>query len=109
MVDNNASREDLRVRQEAFVIPLDILQQKLYYKWGLLNIMLGKTQEAQDCFLKSVNIGSIYDARVRQICLQQLIALLIRQHKPVANLQTSLANFQHKNRDYIFLINRAAS
>jgi hypothetical protein len=71
--------------------------------------MLGKTQEAQNCFLKSINIGAIYDARVRRICLQQLIVLLQKQQKPVGNLQSSLANFQHRNRDFVFLVSRAAS
>ncbi len=69
IVNNNLTPEDYRVRQEAPIIPADILQQKLYFKFGLLKIMFGQVEEAKEYFLKSCNIGVLYDARVRQKCL----------------------------------------
>lgn len=47
LVSNMPTVEDIHTRQEAPIIPIDILEQKLYFKFGLLNIMLGKENEAQ--------------------------------------------------------------
>lgn len=105
LVKNNPTADDLKVRQEAPIIPIDILEQKLYFKWGLLKIMFGREELAKQMYLKSITTGQIYDARIRKICLEQLIALLQRQKQSINKMDKLLESFEHKNRDYIFLIN----
>ena len=56
-------------------------------------------------YVKSITTGKIYDARIRKICLEQLISLLQRQRHSINKMDKLLESFDHKNRDYIFLIN----
>jgi hypothetical protein len=44
---NDPTSDDIKVRQEAPIIPIDILEQKLYFKWGLLKIMFGREELAK--------------------------------------------------------------
>jgi len=80
---NNGRRliEDKKLRQEAPLISLDILEQKLLLHRGLLLSSFKSKQfkdEAKETFLKCINTGkNHYDARIRYECGRQLKQILL--------------------------------
>jgi len=61
-----------RGREEAPIIPLDILKQKYLLHRGFLSIALNKDQDACRLFTMCLRTGQIYDPRIRKECVIQL-------------------------------------
>jgi len=108
---NNGRRliEDKKLRQEAPLISLDILEQKLLLHRGLLLSSFKSKQfkdEAKETFLKCINTGkNHYDARIRYECGRQLKQILLEQGEGVnIRLERLLGSFKLMHRDFIFLI-----
>ena len=55
----------MSIREGAFAIPVDILEQKLLLHKGLVLVAQGETTQAQACFEKCINTGRVYDPRIR--------------------------------------------
>ena len=62
----------MKLRQESPLTPIDILQQKFLFKKGVLKLTLNQKDLAKENFVKSLNSGAQYDARVRMECVQNL-------------------------------------
>ena len=64
----------LKDRQEAPIIPIEILEQKFYMHKGLLMISFNRDQnrDAKDSFIMALNIKPIYDIRIKKFCVEQL-------------------------------------
>ena len=60
------------IRESAVNIPIEILEQKLQLHQGLLMLSFNKPAEARECFIKCLNCSSLYDARIRKECVEQL-------------------------------------
>ena len=58
------------------VIPLDVLEQKVYFKQGMLQKSLNINNEAIPLFLQSINCGTLFDARVKKACTEQLLQMV---------------------------------
>lgn len=96
-------------RQEAPVIPLEILEQKYFMHKGLLMISFNRDQnrEAKDSFIKALNIKPIYDARIKKFCVEQLQKLYAAEGKKYDRLEALAQSFKHVNREFIFLVNQS--
>jgi len=55
-------------REDAPVIPLEVLKQKYLLHKGYLMVALNKDQDACRCFTHCMRIGTVYDVRVRREC-----------------------------------------
>ena len=60
------------IRESSVSIPVEILEQKLLLHQGLLMLCFNKHPEARECFIKCLNCKTIYDARIRKECVEQL-------------------------------------
>lgn len=60
------------IRESAANIPIEILEQKLLMHQGLLLLCFSKHAEARERFIKCLNCNTIYDARIRKECVEQL-------------------------------------
>ena len=76
------------IRESAFSIPIDILEQKLRLHQGLLMLSFNKPIEARDCFITCLNIGHDYDVRVRKECVEQLQKLFREEGIPSSKLDS---------------------
>lgn len=48
----------------------------MFFKRGVLLKIIGRNELAKVEFVKSLNCGELYDARVRKDCIEHLIELL---------------------------------
>lgn len=96
-------------RQEAPVIPLEILEQKYFMHKGLLMISFNRDQnrEAKDSFIKALNIKPYYDIRIKKFCVEQLQKLYASEGRRFETLDTLAQSFKHVSRDFIFLVNQS--
>lgn len=99
----------LKQRQEAPVIPLEILEQKYYFHKGLLMISFNRDQnrEAKDSFIKALNIKPIYDVRIKKAAVEQLQKLYAAEGTKFDELEMLAQSFKHVSRDFIFLVNQS--
>lgn len=106
-----ANGQQLKDRQEAPVIPLEILEQKYYMHKGLLMISFNRdqNQKAKQSFIKALNIKPIYDIRVKKTCVEQLQKLYAAEGRKFERLEVLAQSFKHVNRDFIFLVNQSNS
>jgi len=58
----------VNLREGAFPIPIDILEQKLMLHKGLVMVAQGERQKAKSFFVECINTGSVYDARISKEC-----------------------------------------
>lgn len=57
------------------VVPFDILKQKYLLYKAIHLVYLGRKEQAIEKLLKSLNTGTIFDAKVRKECLYQVSQL----------------------------------
>jgi hypothetical protein len=69
------SQYEIGLRQEASVIPLDVLEQKLHFKQSQLGAII-TDEQAKESLFKSLNCGQIFDARIRKATIESLISML---------------------------------
>ena len=62
----------LAIRESAFEVPIEILEQKLLLHRGLLMLSFNKPFDARQCFIDCLNVGPNYDVRIRKECVEQL-------------------------------------
>ena len=74
--EDKENKDDIVLRQEAIVIPLDVLEQKVYFKQGMLQKNLNNNEKAIPLFLQSINCGTLFDARVKKACIEQLLKMV---------------------------------
>ena len=74
----------------------------MFFKKGELDKVINMDQ-AQTSFLKSLNCGTIFDARIRKASMKALMSLNTDPAMQ-AQLQRQYANFEHCHRDFIIMI-----
>ena len=86
-------------------MPLDILQQKINLKQGLLLKEMNRHEEATNVLRRCLDEGEIFDARVRVECIQTLRSIVAGKTLFSLQLDRMLECFKHTRRDFIFLVN----
>jgi len=97
------------IREGAFAIPVDILEQKLLLHKGLVLVAQGETTQAQACFEKCINTGRVYDPRIRLECCNQLRMILAQSNSFNLRLEQLSESYRFRNRDFILLVNQSKS
>ena len=105
LIDKGRIRIVTEDREDAPVIPLEILKQKYLLHKGYLMMALNKDQDACRCFTHCMRIGAVYDVRVRRECAIQLRLLFKKYGQASDNLNLMLDSFKHRNKDIVFLVN----
>lgn len=101
------SQGDLMVERNGQpLIPKFILQQKLCLHKGKLSIQFGNIKEAKSFFLQSINLGDMYDIRVRIEAIKQILAIgENKESQDYKRLKKLLNSYQKCRRDFVFLVN----
>jgi hypothetical protein len=63
---------DFEMRNGVPFVPFDVLKQKYLLYKAIHLVYLGRKEQALEKLLKSLNIGTIFDAKVRKECLYQV-------------------------------------
>eukprot|EP00347_Sterkiella_histriomuscorum_P007084 403350315 len=92
-------------REEAPVIPIQILRQKYLMHSGLLYLALNREKMASKLFTECLRSGEIYDPRIRKECVIQLRNIFERHNQYSLSLEKMMLSFEHKNKDVVFLVN----
>ncbi|CDW83509.1 UNKNOWN [Stylonychia lemnae] len=92
-------------REEAPVIPIEILRQKYLMHAGLLYTALNQDKVAAGMFTRCLRSGQIYDPRIRRECVLQLQLIFERHNQYSPSLDKMIESFNHKNKDVVFLVN----
>ena len=61
-----------QIKEGAFAISIDILEQKLLLHSGFVSVELKRYDEAKRYFIDCLNSGRTYDVRIRRECVIQL-------------------------------------
>lgn len=106
MIDNYSVAVDLDLRNGVPLVPFEILKQKYLLYKAIHLIYLGRKEQALEKLLKSINTGTLFDAKVRKECLQQVVDLTklnIAVHLKTS-IQAELDKFRLFTREFIFLV-----
>ncbi len=92
-------------REEAPVIPIEILKQKYLMHSGLLYVSLNQDKIAAKLFTLCLRSGEIYDPKIRRECAHQLRQIFQRHRQYSLSLEKMFSSFEHRNKDVVFLVN----
>ena len=101
--------EEVHFREGAFMIPIDILEQKLLLHQGLVSLSQGEDAQAKVSFVKCINTGKVYCPRIRCECVNQLRYILAKDQIIDFKLEKLVESFRFRDRDFIFLVNQSDS
>jgi 3-dehydroquinate synthase class II len=72
---------EMQLRQEAPVIPLEILTQKWLMHKAMVVYSIGNIQEAKDYLTQSLNHGTLFSAHIRHSTIKKLTQILKEEGK----------------------------
>jgi 3-dehydroquinate synthase class II len=86
----------MQLRQEAPVIPLDILTQKWLMHKAMIVYSIGNIQEAKDYLTQSLNHGTIFSAHIRNSTIKKLNQILNEEGIVNESLELLQSKFENK-------------
>lgn len=92
-------------REDAPIVPIDILKQKYLLNSGIVFISLNQDKTACKLFTACLRTGQIYDPRIRRDCVLQLQSIFEKHRQSSTNLKLLSKSFRHKDKSVVFLVN----